>query len=214
MADIVLDKQSVPTTPASGKGIIFIDSTASILAYRDDAGLVHARSNNAAITSQASGFATDTWVTNSDLLIPSWGLQAKTLFLWTISASKTAAGTVAPIYNIRIGSARTTADTARVTLTGPAQTAIADIGTLWIIATVRNIGAAGIIQATAWWVHRGTAASNNSGVGFANDTTGHVEGASAAFDMSTLAGQYVSLSLNGGASAAWTTTQVLSQGDW
>jgi hypothetical protein len=215
MADILLDEQSAPTTPASGKVVIYPDSIASILCVKDDTGKVYARSTNAAIAAQGAGFATDTYLTNSDLLIPSFGLQAKTAFLWMISASKTGAGTATPIYNIRIGSNRTTADTARLTLTGPAQTAIADIGTLYILVTVRSIGGSGVIQGTAYWAHRGTAANTTtSGTGFANDSTGHVEGTSAGFDNSALGGNYIGISINGGTSASWTLTQVVSEVDW
>jgi len=214
MADIVLDNQSKPTTPASGKSIIYPDSTAKILCMLDDAGLVHARSSNAAIAAQTVN-AADTYLTNSDIIIPNFGVQAKSIFLFRISASKTGAGTATPIYNIRIGANRTTADTTRLTLTGPAQTAIADIGTLWIMLTVRSVGGAGVIQGTAWWNHRGTAANTTtSGTGFANDSTGHVEGSSAGFDMTALAGQYIGLSVNSGASGVWTVTQVQVEADW
>jgi hypothetical protein len=214
MSDIVLDEQSSPTTPSSGKGIIFIDSTASILVLKDDAGRNNAFSFNSAIAAQTVN-AADTYLTNSDILIPSFGLQAKTSLLFKISASKTAAGVATPIYNIRIGANRTTADTVRLALTGPAQTAIADIGTLFIMLTVRTIGASGVIQGTAWWVHRGTAANTTtSGTGFANDSTGHVEGSSAGFDMTALAGQYIGLSCNSGASGVWTVTQVQSEVNW
>lgn len=215
MADILLDAQSAPTTPASGTGIIFIDSTAEILCFKDDAGRVQARSQNAAIAAQGAGFATDTYLTNSDLLIPSFSLQAKGTFMWTMSASKTAAGIATPIYNIRIGANRTTADTARLTLTGPAQTAIADIGTLCIMVTVRSVGGAGVIQGSAWWVHTGTAANTTtSGTGFANDSTGHVQGTSAGFDNSNLGGSYIGISINGGTSAAWTVTQIIGEANW
>jgi hypothetical protein len=214
MADILLDEQSSPTTPSSGKGVIFIDSTASILCFKDDSGVVKARSTNASIAAQTVN-AADTYLTNSDILIPSFGLQAKTSFLFMISASKTGAGTAQPIYNIRIGANRSTADTARLTLTGPLQTAIADIGTLYVLLTVRSVGGAGVIQGTAWWSHRGTAASTTvSGTGFANDSTGHIEGSSAGFDMTALGGQYIGLSVNSGGSGVWTVTQVQTEADW
>ncbi len=81
--------------------------------------------------------------------------------------------------------------------------------------TVRTVAAAGVIQGTAYWTHRGTAASTTvSGVGFANDVTGHVEGTSAGFDNSALGGSYVGLSMDGGASAAWTVTQAVARADW
>jgi len=214
MADILLDEQSVPATPSSGKGVIYVDTTASLLCFKDDGGLVHARSSNAAVANQTVN-AADTYLTNSDILIPGFGLQAKTTVLFRISASKTGAGTAQPIYNIRIGANRTTGDTVRLALTGPLQTAIADIGTLCVLLTVRNIGASGVIQGTAWWVHRGTAANTTtSGTGFANDTTGHIEGTSAGFDMTALAGQYIGLSVNSGSLGVWTVTQVITEADW
>jgi len=215
MADILLDEQSSPTTPASGKGAIFIDSTAAILVLKDDAGRNNAVSKRTAIAAQGAGFASDTYITNSGLLIPSFGLQAQTNFLWKISASKTGAGTATPIYTIRIGANQSTADTSRLALTGPAQTAIADIGTLYIMVTVRSVGGSGVLQGTAWWVHRGTAANTTtSGTGFANDTTGHIEGTAAGFDNSALGGSYIGLSINGGTSASWTITQVIGEANW
>jgi hypothetical protein len=97
------------------------------------------------------------------------------------------------------------------------QTAIADIGTLNVMVTCRNAGAAAVLQGTAWWDHRGTAANTTtSGTGFANDSTGHVEATSAAFDAqgSAIGGLNVGLSLNAGASAAWTVTQVRCEVRW
>lgn len=214
MADMLIDVQSVPATPAAGQAVVFVDTTAKILCTKDDAGLVSARSETSSIASQGAGFATDTYVTGSSLVIPSFSLQVRTAFFWQISASKTGAGTAQPIYVIRIGANQTTADAAILTLTGPLQTAIADIGTLCIMATVRSIGGAGVLQGTAWWVHRGTAANTTtSGTGFANDTTGHIEGTSAGFNTVTN-GQFIGLSINGGGSAAWTITQVQLEAIW
>lgn len=214
MADILLDLESVPLAPAAGRGLIFLDGTAGILMTRDAiTGRVNGFSMNAALAGQA-GFAADTYVTNSDILIPSISVQAKTNFRWRLSASKTAAGVAGPVYNIRIGSLRTIADTPRVSLTGPAQTAVADIGTLNIMATVRNVGAAGVIQATVWWDHTGTVVSSTGGTGFANDSSGHVQGAGGAFDNTALGGQFIGLSMNGGASAVWSLTQVVAEANW
>jgi hypothetical protein len=38
MADILLDEQSAPSSPASGQGIYYVDSTVSKAAFVDDAG--------------------------------------------------------------------------------------------------------------------------------------------------------------------------------
>jgi hypothetical protein len=211
MARIILAEETTPSTPSSGSGTIFVDSTTSRLSFVDDNGRKYVVTGggltNASIASLTVN-AADTYVTDSDLLIPAFGVQARTRFVWQISASKTGAGVATPIYSVRIGAARTTSDTARLALTGPAQTAVADIGTLIIMVTVRTIGAAGVIQGTAFWAHRGTAANTTtSGTGFANDSTGHVEGTSAGFDNSALGGQYIGISLNSGTSGVWTLTQ-------
>jgi len=219
MGDIIFDTQSSVglATPAANKALVFVDSVGKILSVKDDSGRVAASYRNSSVASQGAGFSSDTWVTGSDIIIPTFGfLQTRTQLKWAISASKTGAGTATPVYTLRIGSARSTADTGRMTITGPAQTAIADIGTLNIIVTITTVGALGTWRGTAWWDHRGTAASTTvGGVGFANDGSGHVEQTAAtAFDMTALSGQYVSLSINGGASAAWTLTQVMANADW
>lgn len=214
-----LAQTAVGATPGAATTNIYADNGPGSPAFKNGAGragLMVGGSFNAAIAAVA-GYAADTYVTDSDLLIPSFGLQARSFFRWQISASKTGAGIATPTYIIRMGSGRTTSDTAILTLTGPAQTAIADVGTLNVIAVVRSIGAgsAAVIQATAWWDHRGTAANTTtSGTGFANDSTGHVEGTSSGFDSTAMAGKYIALSLNGGASAAWTTTLAIAEAMW
>lgn len=189
-------------TPSSGKARIFLDSVSEQMCHRDDAGRYWGRAHRCASAAQGAGFSSDTYVTDSGLLIPSFSLQAGTRIVWNISASKTAAGTAAPVYTIRIGGNQTTADTSRLAITGPAQTAAADVGLLTIIVTVRSVSATGVIQGSTFWRHNGAA------TGFANNDAGGVEATSAGFDNTALSGQYIGLSINGGASAAWTLTQV------
>jgi hypothetical protein len=214
MSLILMNESSLPGTIATGKGGLWWDTTSSLFFTKNDANRYFGQSNNSAIAAQGAGFAADTYVTDSDILLPGFSMQARSIIRWVISASKTGAGVATPIYTIRTGAARTTSDTSRLVLTGPAQTAIADIGTLTIILTVRLVSAVGVIQGTAWWDHRGTAASSTVGTGFANDATGHVEGTSGTFDNTALGGQFIGLSINGGASAAWTLTQVRAEAVW
>lgn len=208
MADLYLAEQSAPATPAAGNQLLWPDSTSPQWFTKDDAGRVWGRSHNAAVAAQGAGFASDTYVTNSNILIPSFGVQAKTVFRWIISASKTAAGTATPIYSVRIGANATAADTARLQLTGPAQTAATDVGLLELVVTVRSVSASGVIQGTARWSHQNTA------TGFANNVNGAVEGTSSSFDNSALGGSYIGLSIDGGASAAWTITQAIAEATW
>lgn len=196
------------STPASTKAKWFFDSTGKIWCGKNDAGRYFGQSNNAYIAAQGAGFATDTYVTDSDILIPSFSLQARTMFRWVFSVSKTAAGTAAPAWNIRIGANRTTADTARLTINGPAQTAVADVGVFVLYVTVRSVGVSGVIQGTISLNH------NNAATGLANNDGGVVEATSAGFDNTALGGQFIGISLNGGASAAWTMTQARAEAIW
>lgn len=215
MALLTLAAQTKPSTPSAGSATLFVDSTAKIPCCLDDTGRVAAWSQNASIAAMGAGFASDTYVTDSGIIIPSFGLQVRTSITWAIVAAKTGAGTATPIYVVRTGANKTTGDTARLTLTGPAQTAIADTGTLYLTVTVDSIGAAGVVRGTAFWSHTGTAANTTtSGTGFANNSTGHIVGVSAGFDMTALGGQYIGLSINGGASASWTVTQVTVEAAW
>lgn len=218
MSDVIKAATSLPGAPVAGVREYF-DATALLPAFVTTGGrygLMCGSTFNAAIAAQGPGFAADTYITDSHLLIPSFGLQARTVFHWQLSASKTAAGVATPIYVVRIGTGKATTDTAILTLTGPAQTGVIDIGTLNLLVTVRSIGSgsAAVLQGTAWWDHRGTIASSTIGTGFANDGTGHVEATSSGFDSTAMAGKYVGLSINGGASAAWTLTQCFAEGNW
>lgn len=208
MADLYLAEQSKPTTPASGNGVIWPCSTASLPFYTDDAGRHWGRSHNASVAAQGAGFSSDTYVTNSDILIPSFGFQTKTVFRWTINAEKTAAGTAQPVYSLRIGSARTTADTARLQITGPAQTAAVDDGIMTIMATVRTVSASGVIAGVSYWIHSAAV------TGFCDNDAGVIDAVSAGFDNSALGGNYIGLSINGGASASWTLNQCLAEAVW
>lgn len=210
MARLRVAEQSYPGTPSAGYSHHWPDSTSPQWFTKDDAGRVWGRSHNASVAAQGAGFSSDTYVTGSSILIPSFGLQAKTVFTWRISASKTAAGTAQPVYSVRIGTNATTADTARLAITGPAQTAAADIGLLTLVVTVRTVSATGVIQGTTAWSH------NASVAGFVNDEGGVIEATSAGFDNSALGAStnYIGISINGGASAAWTLTQVHAEACW
>lgn len=201
MAEILLDEQGTPSTPAAGTMLLYPDSSASIFVQKNDQGIVQGDHARASVATQ-SGFAADTYLTNSGLILPSFSMQAGMVFEWKIFASKTAAGVAAPIYQVRIGANQTTADTSRLSMTGPAQTAVVDEGVLTILVTCRSVGASGVLQGYAGWQHEAAVAA---GFGEA------VQATSAGFDNSALQGQFVGLSINGGASAAWTVNQVFGR---
>src|SRR5258705_10282657 len=158
MSYLTLVKSAAPNTPAADKGTMFFDTNSELIYYKNDLGRCFGQSTNSSVANLAPAAATDTYLTDSDLLIPSFGFQIRTVFRWRISVSKTAASTATPVFTIRTGSARTTADTSRLVLTGPAQTAAADVGVYDIMLVVRSIGAAGVIQGTLSISHNGAAA--------------------------------------------------------
>jgi hypothetical protein len=197
MADILIDNQTVPATPASGKSVLFVDSTTKKLMFLDDTGAIGGRLYHRVSTaSQGAGFASDTYITDSGLLVPSFGMKAGMCFKWWISLSKTAAGTAAPVLIIRTGSAQTTGDTTRVTMTSStAGTAAVAEGLLMVTMIVRSVSASGVVVGSF-----GHAAA--VGLGGGKDVV------SGTFDNTAMAGLYVSLSANYGASAAVTITSV------
>ncbi len=208
MADILIENQSIPSTPSSGQCVIFTDNSAKAIFLLNDLGVIFGRTDNASTAAQGAGFSSDTYVTNSDIQIPSFSFRVGTMIRWIIACSKTAAGTATPVYTIRIGSNRSTADTSRLAITGPAQTAAADNAVITIMVVVRSIGASGVIQGDMTIDH------NLAATGFANNASAIVTGTSSGFDMTAIGGRYVGISINAGASAAWTLTQVRVEAKW
>jgi len=151
--------------------------------------------------SQGPGFAADTYLAGSSILIPSAGVKVGTRYILRFRASKTAAGTAAPIINIRFGTAQSTADTSRLTFTLRAQTAAADEGIFDVEVVFTAGGATATLGGIAFARHRQTT------TGFQNAVTGERVSTGAAFD-STVASSYIGASVNGGASAVWTVTFV------
>src|SRR4051794_20356603 len=83
---------------------------------------------HAASTAAQTGFATDTYLAGSAVTIPVGKIQVGTKYRCKFNVVKTAAGVAAPVISIRLGTAGTTADTARATLTYAAQTGVVDEG--------------------------------------------------------------------------------------
>lgn len=167
----------------------------------DIKGLRNSSQYNAS-TADQTGFASDTYLAGSVVSIPQGKIKIGTKYRVRFNVVKTAAGVAAPVINVRIGTAGTTADASRAALTFAAQTAVVDEGEFEIEVVFRAAGAAAIIQAMGILGHRlaatGLSTSNNS-VAVALSV--------AAFD-ATLANLKMGLSVNGGTSAAWTVNIV------
>lgn len=161
---------------------------------------------NQSVAQQGAGFATDTYLTGSSISIPNSSLKIGTRYRLIFDVSKTAAGTATPIITIRIGTAGTTADTARLTFTFLAQTAVADIGTFEFWVTFRTVGSgtSAVIQGTGQVRHRLQI------TGLQNLVSTTLQVTSAGFD-STVSNLIIGASVNAGASAAWTVQMVQAE---
>lgn len=199
MGDLLIDNQNTPSTPAGSKNIPFFDATTKKWAHIDDGGIVRAGTlskNNS--TAQQTGFASDTYITGSGILIPSCGMQVGQIYRWEFGVTKTAAGTAAIVLQARIGANQTTADTSRASMTQTiAQAATASFAKFFASLLVRSVSASGVV------VGEFSPCSSQASFGDGKSAV------SSTFDNSALAGQFVGLSLNGGASAAYTIDSVI-----
>lgn len=164
---------------------------------RDASGSALSGSSN---TADQTANAADTYLAGSAFNL--YGrIKQGTVLSWNISATKTGAGTATPIWNVRFGTAGTTADTARITFTGLAQTGVADTGYFYIVVVFRSIGASGVASGTYTLSHPLAA------TGFATQATDVKQATSASFDTTTtnlLAG----VSVNPGSLGVWTIKDV------
>jgi hypothetical protein len=181
MADVLLDAQSKPATPAAGQAVLSVNNTTKRLTVLDDAGFLRTLGFvNFSTAAQSPAAATRTYITGSNIPIPAGGLQAGTIFRWKFDLTKTGAGTALSTFDIAFGTAGTTADTARVSFTKPAGTAVADEGTVEITCVIRSIGATGVAVGQFHMTH------NLAATGHAVIPCVDVNTVSAGFDMTAL----------------------------
>lgn len=205
-----LSSDTKPTSPADG--MLFIETDTDTARFYVSSGGVwtnvtnptyNKKLYNESLTSQA-GFATDTYLTGSSIQTNDGSIKAGTRYHLLFDVSKTAAGVAAPVLTVRLGTSGSTADTARLTFTFNAQTAVADIGTFEVWVTFRQSGASTIVQGLAQVRHR------LSITGLQNLVSTTLQVTSAAFD-STVSNSIIGVSVNAGASAAWTVQTVQAE---
>ena len=140
--------------------------------------------------------ATDTYLTGSRLEIGG-RVKVGTIMRWRLQATKTAAGTAAPVWNIRFGTGGTITDTSRCAYTDGAQTSVTDTAYWDIRAVVQVASATGVVQSVKVQDHRKLgflAATAAPIVGNALSTGFNITGA-------TLS---AGLSVNPGTAGVWT----------
>lgn len=143
----------------------------------------------------------DVYLAGSAVTVPAGKIQAGTRYRCRFNVVKTAAGTQAPVITLRVGTAGTTADTTRATLTFALQTAAADEGMFEVICVFRAAGATAVIQALGNLWHRlVTTGLNVTGV-FTS-----VLNTSASFDVT--AATKIGLALNVSTQSSWAVSLV------
>jgi hypothetical protein len=200
-------------TPASGVTAVYTETDHRVRSkdpsafYRNLTQFV-----NFSTASQAPAAATRTYITGSAVGLPAAGrLQIGTMFRWGFDVTKTAAGTVAAhTIDIAFGTAGTTADTARVTFTSPAGTAVAavDTGYILIEAVVRGpLSASGIVSGNILFQTNNTGGSG--GIFASGRQTFIATVQSSTFDVTLPT--FVGLCMTSGTAAAFTIQQVVTE---
>jgi hypothetical protein len=203
LSDILLDVQSPPATPSAGQIILYGCTRTKKIKSRDDAGVEAILGGIGSVsTANQAGFATDAYLTGSPIAIPNNLLRVGSVYRLVLDMVKTAAGTATPIFIVRVGTAGTTADAARLTFTFAAGTAAVDTGTFELWVHVRTAGASAIITGMCRCLHH-LAATGLTTTGAAGNAI--ILATSAAFDL-TVANSIIGVSFNGGASFSGTNT--------
>jgi hypothetical protein len=155
---------------------------------------------NTSVAAQGPGFATDTYLTGSFIVLPA-PPKIGTKYKLRFDVSKTAAGTATPIVQVRVGTAGTTSDTSRNSFTFSAGTAATDVGTFEVVVAFRSVGSgtSAVLQGRCSLTSQAT-----TGI---SSLIKNVQTTSGGFD-STVAGLGIGVSVNGGTSAAWTVQLV------
>lgn len=161
--------------------------------------------NNFSTADQQIAAATSALLTGSVIAVPVGKLRIGTVLRWRLTLSKTAAGTAANTFFVRVGTNGTVADAARLTFTMPVGTAVVDTGVIEIMATVRGpLSASGILQGNLRMTH------NLQITGLATVPCVALNAISAGFDVTT-ANLFVSLSCTTAASTVLTFQQVVAE---
>ena len=160
-----------------------------------------------ASVSGVTGYAADTYLAGSSISVPLPSrLKAGSFYRCQFNVVKTAAGIAAPVISVRYGTAGTTADTARTSVTFAAQTGVIDQGKFEILVNWRAVGASAVLQAVGILTH-GLA---TTGLNVTATNSFITPAAGSSFD-STTVNSFLGLSVNAGASASWTVSVVQAE---
>lgn len=207
MSYLTLNDSAAPSAPAASKMSLYADtsSPASVRAIDSSGNNFSLRGvSNFSVAAQSPAASTRTYITGSALNVPVAKLQVGSCFKWGFNLTKTGAGAATSTFDVCFGTAGTTADTARISFTKPAGTAVIDEGYIEIQVIIRTIGATGVAVGEFWMIH------NLSATGHMVIPAAVVNTISAGFDM-TVANLIVGVCITSGALDAVTIQQVQAQ---
>jgi hypothetical protein len=209
MGKLQLLEQTNPSAVAS-HGVVTVNSTNHKATFTAPSGAVDTLCPlvNNSTAQVAAGYAADTYLAGASIAIPPSGLKVGSRYVARFTMTKTAAGTATPIITVRIGTAGTIADTARLTFTFGAGTAAADSGTFEVEFIVRAAGASCVIAGVARLQHHLAVTGLTSTTGVSGYS--QFEVVSSAFD-ATVAGLIIGLGFNGGTSFSGTQDFVAAE---
>ena len=196
----------------NASGIVEVNNgTAGSLAFlkADRINAFGSNPSNASVASVSAGYASDTYLAGSSVMINTAGAwRVGGAYHLILDMTKTGAGTATPIFIVRMGTAGTTADAAILTLTFGAGTAVADTGVfeLWVNFRTVGSGTSAVIQGVIV-CHHHLAATGLTTTGAAG--AGIIVGTSAGFNSTTPT--ILGVSFNGGTSFSGTNTLCQAQ---
>jgi len=193
---------ATPVAPAAGKTEIYARTSDKTAMMVDELGITRQLANTdaAANTGDLGPTAGANFYLASSA-VPVNRLLAGAIVRWRVTATKTAACTGTPVFQITLGTTQTTADPVIATATGVAQTAAIDTAWIDIEMIVRCVGAA---SAAAWAMR---IAHKNATTGFMNQVQDQIFNGTTANQNWTTAGLYLGLMFNPTATTAngvWT----------
>lgn len=160
---------------------------------------------NQSTADQTINAATTALLTGSLISVPPGNLRIGTIFRYTLTVSKTAAGTAANTFLFKVGTNGTTADATICTLALPVGTAVVDVGYIEVLVTIRGpLSASCIAQGHLVMNH------NLSATGLATIPCVCINNTSGVFNATT-AGLKASLSCTTAASTVLTFQQVIAE---
>jgi hypothetical protein len=195
----------VANRPVLASGEFYYATDTKQLFIGPDPALVSPALSNASVASQTINAATTAQLAGSLLAVPPGGLRIGTVFRFTVSVTKTAAGTVTNTFDFRLGTLGTASDPSICSFVIPAGTAVADSGIITVTVTIRGpLSASCVAQGALGLIH------NLAATGLATTPCGTVNVTSGVFTATT-ANLKASLSCTTGASTVLTFPQVVAE---